>query len=56
MPPRPWWIRIHRLFAAPLREARRRLLVLLGVRKTLGRSHTEHFAEDAVRQETKRAA
>lgn len=50
-PARPWWIRLHRLIAAPLREARRRLLVLLGVRKKKGRSHTEHFAEDAVRQE-----
>jgi hypothetical protein len=55
-PPPPGWVRLHRMFAAPLREARRRLLVLLGVRKALGRSHTEHFAEHAVRHETKRAA
>jgi hypothetical protein len=50
---RPWWIRLHRLVAVPLRETRRRLLVLVGVRKAKGRSHSEHFAEDAVRQETK---
>jgi RIO-like serine/threonine protein kinase len=55
-PARPWWIRLHRVIAVPLREARRRFLVLLGVRKKKGRSHTEHFAEDAVRQETKKAA
>jgi hypothetical protein len=51
-PARPWWIRAHRVIAVPLRETRRRLLVLLGVRKKQGRSHTEHFAEDAVRQES----
>jgi len=51
-PTRPWWIRVHRLVAVPLRETRRRLLVWLGVRKKQGRSHTEHFAEDAVRQES----
>ncbi len=50
---RPWWIRVHRVIAVPLRETRRRLLVLVGVRKAKGRSHTEHFAEDAVRQESK---
>ncbi len=48
---RTWWIRLHRLVAAPLREGRRKLLVLLGIRKEKGRSVTEHFAEDAVRQE-----
>lgn len=54
--PRPWWIRLHRLLAVPLRETRRRFLVLLGIRKKEGRSHTEHFAEDAVRHEAKNAA
>lgn len=48
---RPWWIRIHRVFAQPLRGLRRRFLVLLGVRRGKGRAETEHFAEDAVRQE-----
>jgi hypothetical protein len=48
---RPWWIRLHRLVGYPLRECRRRLLVLCGIRTARGRSHTEHFAEDAVRQE-----
>jgi hypothetical protein len=47
---RPWWIRLHRLVAVPFRTARRRLLVLLGIRKGRGRAETEHFPEDAVRQ------
>lgn len=55
-PSRPWWIRLHRLWAVPMRETRRRLLVLLGVRKAKGRATTEDFAEDAVRQEQKKAA
>jgi hypothetical protein len=50
---RPWFIRWHRVFGRPLREARRRLLVLLGIRKNKGRAQTEHFAEDAVRQDTR---
>ncbi len=48
---RPWWIRIHRFFAEPLRGLRRRFLVVLGVRRGSGRAETEHFAEDAIRQE-----
>ncbi|MBI2808040.1 MAG: hypothetical protein HYX68_23900 [Planctomycetes bacterium] len=58
LPAKPWWIRLHRLVARPLREARRRLLVLLGVRKNQGRATSEHFAEDAVRHgdHAKRAA
>jgi hypothetical protein len=52
---RPWWIRLHRVIGQPLRECRRRLLVLCGIRTTRGRAQSEHFAEDAVRQE-KRAA
>lgn len=56
VPQRPWWIRLHRLIAVPWRETRRRLLVLLGVRKKGGRAESEHFAEDAVRQEMNRAA
>lgn len=47
---RPWWIRLHRLVAVPFRTARRRLLVLLGIRKGRGRAETEHFPEDAVRR------
>jgi hypothetical protein len=46
---RPWWIRLHRLFAQPLREARRRLLVACGVRRGKGRVESELFAEDALR-------
>ncbi|HMF20441.1 MAG TPA: hypothetical protein VKE98_24740 [Gemmataceae bacterium] len=47
---RPWWIRLHRLVAVPFRSLRRRLLVVLGIRKSGGRADTEHFPEDAVRQ------
>ncbi len=46
----PWWIRAHRLLAAPAREFRRRLLVKLGVRTGKGRVETELFAEHALRQ------
>jgi hypothetical protein len=45
----PWMIRAHRLVARPLREARRRLLVKLGVRAGKGRVETELFAEHALR-------
>ena len=45
----PWMIRAHRLVARPLREARRRLLVKLGVRAGSGRVETELFAEHALR-------
>jgi hypothetical protein len=56
LPAKPAWIRLHRLVAMPLREARRRLLVLLGVRKNQGRAHSEHFAEDAIRREAEKKA
>jgi hypothetical protein len=46
---RPWWIKAHRLFARPIREARRRLLVALGVRSGKGRVESEQFAEHALR-------
>jgi len=46
----PWWIRVHRLVAVPVRQLRRRLLVKLGVRAGRGRVETELFAEDALRQ------
>ncbi len=46
----PWWIRAHRLLAAPVRELRRRLLVKLGVRTGKGRVETELFVEHALRQ------
>lgn len=46
---RPWWIGLHRLFAAPLREMRRRLLVALRIRCGRGRSESEHAPEHAVR-------
>ena len=45
----PWWIRAHRLFARPVRELRRRMLVRVGVRAGKGRVETEVFAEHALR-------
>jgi hypothetical protein len=48
-PARPWWIRLHRFFARPLRNLRRRLLVKLGVRTGRGRVETEFFPEEVVR-------
>ncbi|MCO6454216.1 MAG: hypothetical protein J5I93_02770 [Pirellulaceae bacterium] len=53
--PRPWWITAHRCVAAPLREARRRLLVALGIRRGLGRSNTEFAPEAAVRMQQQSA-
>ncbi|MFO0965222.1 MAG: hypothetical protein U0793_06510 [Gemmataceae bacterium] len=55
-PTLPWWIRAHRFVAKPLRQLRRRLLVLFGIRRAEGRAETEAFAEDAVRREQARAA
>jgi hypothetical protein len=46
---KPWWIRVHRQVARPIRELRRRLLVRLGVRSGRGRVETEAFAEHALR-------
>ena len=42
---RPWSIRVHRRIAAPLRSARRQLLVWMGVRMAGGRAHTEAAPE-----------
>ena len=47
---RPLWIKLHRWVAVPIRETRRRLLVLLGIRQGKGRVESEAFAEDALRQ------
>jgi len=47
---RPWWIRIHRLIARPLREVRRKLLVFLNIRSGRGLVSSEYFAEHAIRQ------
>jgi hypothetical protein len=46
---KPWWIRVHRQVARPVRELRRRLLVRVGVRSGRGRVETEAFAEHALR-------
>jgi hypothetical protein len=48
---RPWWIKAHRKIAVPLRSIRRQFLVLIGIRKGEGHATSEHFAEDAVRQQ-----
>lgn len=47
----PWWIRLHRWIAVPFREARRKLLVWIGVRDESGKSSSECFAEHAFRQQ-----
>jgi hypothetical protein len=46
---RPRWIRWHRRIGVPLRRLRRQLLVWLGVRDRSGHAHSEHFAEEALR-------
>lgn len=46
---RPWWIRLHRFFAVPLRFLRRRLLVALGIRSGRGSASTETNPEVAFR-------
>lgn len=53
---RPWWIRLHRLAAVPLREARRRLLKTIGVRRGAGRVESELFVEDGLRTAHERRA
>lgn len=53
---RPWWIRLHRIVAVPLRKLRRQLLVWLGIRTGRGKAATELFPEDAVRRELSQAA
>lgn len=50
----PAFIRIHRLFAVPLRTARRKLLVLIGVRAAGGSGSSEFEPEDAYRPERRR--
>lgn len=45
----PWWIRLHRCVAMPMRAVRRWLLVKLGVRSGRGKVETEFFPEEVVR-------
>lgn len=45
---RPWWIRLHRFVAVPVRTARRRLLVAIGVRRPGGRASSEQFVEEGL--------
>lgn len=42
---RPWWIRWHRTVGVPLRAARRRLLVALGIRRGRGWATSERAPE-----------
>lgn len=48
-PIRPWIIRIHRKIGRPLRELRRRMLVLLGIRRGDGHACTEAAPEVGLR-------
>jgi hypothetical protein len=50
----PMVIRIHRFFGVPLRTARRKLLVLIGVRGASGSASSEFEPEDAYRSERSR--
>ena len=50
---RPWTIRFGRRIGKPLREARRKFLVFIGVRTGKGRAQSETAPEDAVRREMK---
>ena len=55
----PWWIKAHRMIAVPFRQARRKLLSLIGIRDKSGRSASENFAEHAFRceqEQTRQAA
>ncbi len=53
---RPWWIRVHRIIGVPLRNLRRRLLVLLGIRSGLGQVTSEQFLEEGLRSEQDRSS
>jgi hypothetical protein len=48
--PRPWWIQLHRSIAAPIRNMRRRFLVLIAVRRGTGHSFTESATEVGLRK------
>lgn len=48
-PHRPSWVKAHRLLTVPIRQARRWLLVRLGIRQGAGDSANEHFPEKAFR-------
>jgi hypothetical protein len=52
----PVWLQVHRVFAVPFRQLRRRLLVARGIRTGRGAVASEVFAEDAVRRESSQAA
>lgn len=52
----PAWLQVHRIFAVPFRQMRRRLLVARGIRTGRGAVASEVFAEDAVRRESSQAA
>lgn len=48
---RPWWIRLHRAVAMPYRQTRRKMFVALKIRSGKGRVASEHFTEEALRDE-----
>lgn len=52
---RPGIVRAHRVVAVPLRNARRKLLTWLGVRRGRGRAQSEQFVEAGLREPRKAA-
>lgn len=48
---RPWWIRLHRAVAMPYRQMRRKMFVAMKIRSGKGRVASEHFTEEALRDE-----
>jgi hypothetical protein len=53
---RPGFVNLHRLVAQPLRNARRRFLVWLGVRSGRGKVESERFVEAGRREAPAKAA
>lgn len=48
---KPWWIRVHRAVAMPYRQTRRKMFVAMKIRSGKGRVSSEHFTEEALRDE-----
>ena len=46
----PRWIQLHRLIAIPFRQARRWLLVQLGIRQTSGMANSEYAPQEELRK------
>jgi hypothetical protein len=52
----PWWIRVHRFFAVPLRKIRRTFLSWMRVRDHKGEAASEVFTEIGLRKTERKAA